>query len=404
MKLFGWLPWSRKSSDSTWSVFREAIEAAQAKSGVSVTYQTALQADTALACARVIAEGLAQVPLKVHRSRAGGGADVAYDHPAYALLHDAPNDIQTSYEWRETTGIHLVFAGNAYAYKNRRGNEVQELLQWDPSHVTVRKVGHALRYDFHLEGGGVERNLGQEDVLHLRGPSWNGWQGLDGVKLAREAIGLAIATERHGARLFANGAQPGGLITTDATLTKEQRDLLRQSWQETHGGVDNAFKTAILWGGLKWASMAQQNDQAQFLETRGFQVEEVCRAFRVLPVMVGHSDKAATYASAEQMFLAHVVHTMGPWYARLEQAFNRQILTKEDRRAGLYTKFNIGGLLRGAHDARASYFSKALGAGGSPAWMTQDEVRELDELNPLGGTAAQLPVATNVGGPAPKGE
>lgn len=404
MKLFGWLPWSRKSSDSTWSVFREAIEAAQAKSGVSVTYQTALQADTALACARVIAEGLAQVPLKVHRSRAGGGSDVAYDHPAYSLLHDAPNDIQTSYEWRETAGIHLVFAGNAYAYKSRRGNEVLELLPWDPAHVTVRKERHELRYDFHLEGGGVERNLGQEDVLHLRGPSWNGWQGLDGVKLAKEAIGLAIATERHGARLFANGAQPGGLITTDATLTKEQRDLLRQSWQETHGGVDNAFKTAILWGGLKWASMAQQNDQAQFLETRGFQVEEVCRAFRVLPVMVGHSDKAATYASAEQMFLAHVVHTMGPWYARLEQAFNRQILTKEDRRAGLYTKFNIGGLLRGAHDARASYFSKALGAGGSPAWMTQDEVRELDELNPLGGTAAQLPVATNVGGPAPKGE
>lgn len=404
MKLFGLdisLAGERKSAgQSTWGLFREQIEATQARSGVAVTWKTALQADTALACARVIAEGLAQVPLKVYRRRTAGGADVAFDHPAYALLHDSPNDIQTSFEWRETAGLHLVFAGNAYAFKNIVRGSVVELLPWDPANVVTRNVRGELRYDLRLDGG-VERNLGGADVLHLRGPSWNGWLGLDGVKLAREAIGLAIATEQHGARLFSNGAQPGGIITTEQALKDDQRQALRKSWQETHGGGDNAFKTAILWGGLKWESMAQQNDQAQFLETRAFQVEAVCRAFRVLPVMVGHTEKAATYASAEQMFLAHVVHTMGPWYARLEQAFNRQILTAADRRAGIYTKFNIGGLLRGAHDARASYFSKALGAGGSPAWMTQDEVRELDELNPMGGTAAQLPVATNVGGPAP---
>lgn len=407
MKIFGYeiSRAERKASAAPSDLLREMLADAQAKSGVSVTWQTALQADTALACARVIAEGLAQVPLKVYRKRPGGGADVATDHPAYALLHDAPNAIQTSYDWRETVGMHLVFAGNDYAYKVKHGGDVTELLPFDPSSVEVRNVKGELRYDIRLEGGGKESNIGAADMLHLRGPSWNGWQGLDGVKLVKEAIGLAIATERHGAKLFSNGAEPGGLLYTEAgtTITEEQRKLLRESWQETHGGVDNAHKTAILWGGLKWMPLTQQNDHAQFLETRAFQVEEVCRGFRVLPVMVGHSDKAATYASAEQMFLAHVVHTMGPWYARLEQAFNRQILTEADRRAGVYAKFNIGGLLRGAHEARASYFSKALGAGGSPAWMTQDEVRELDELNPMGGTAAQLPVATNVGGPAPKG-
>lgn len=400
MKLRDLLPWQRKST-STWGVFREAIEAASAKSGVAVTWQTALQADTALACARVIAEGLAQVPFKIHRSKPGGGSEVAYDHDLYELLHSAPNDFQTSYDWRESTGLHLVFAGNAYASKVRVGGRIVELLPWEPSAVTPVYKNGGVRYNIRLEGG-KEENVGPEDMLHLRGPSWNGWHGLDGVKLLKEAIGLSIATERHGARLFANGAQPGGLLTTDsASMNEEQRKALRASWQETHGGADNAFKTAILWGGLKWSSMAQHNDQAQFLETRAFQVESVCRGFRVLPVMVGHADKAATYASVEQMILAHVVHTMGPWYTRIEQAINKQLLTEDDRKNGHYTKFNIAGLLRGDHKSRAEYFSKALGSGGAPAWMTQDEVRDYEELNPMGGTAAELPIATNVGGPAP---
>lgn len=401
MKLPSWLPWQRKG-DSTWGVFRDAIEAAQARSGVSVNWMTALQADTSLACARVIAEGIAQVPLKIYRAKPEGGSEVAYDHPAYELLHSAPNDYQTSYDWRETAGLHLVFAGNEYASKVIVKGQIVELLPWPAGAVEPVYKNGGVRYTIRMESG-TERNVGPEEMLHLRGPSWNGWQGLDGVKLVKEAIGLAVATERHGSRLFANGAQPGGLLSTDSTLNDEQRTALRDSWQKTHGGTENAFKTAILWGGLKWETMAQQNDQAQYLETRGFQVESVCRGFRVLPVMVGHSDKSATYASVEQMVLAHVVHTMGPWYARLEQKLNMQILSAADRRAGYYTKFNIAGLLRGDHKTRAEYFSKALGSGGSPAWMTQDEVRAMEEMNPMGGTSAVLPIPTNVGGPAPTG-
>jgi len=277
-----------------------------------------------------------------------------------------------------------------------------ELLPLAPNMVRTERKDSKTRYFVTLSQNDGEMEVARELILHFRGPSWNGWEGMDGIRLAREAIGLALAGEEHGARLFKNGAIVGGILTTDNNLTKEQSGLLRESWQEAQGGLSNAYKTAVLWGGMKWVPRALQNDQAQWIEGRRFQIGEVCRFFRVLPIMVGESEKTATYASAEQMFLAHVVHTMGPWYQRIEQRLDLQLLTAREREQGYFFRHNQAGLLRGSHEVRGSYFSKALGAGGSPAWMTQDEVRALDELNPLGGTAAKLPVATNVP-PAPTG-
>ena len=216
----------------------------------------------------------------------------------------------------------------------------------------------------------------------MRGPSWNTWKGLDGVKLAREAIGLALATEEHGARMFSNGARVGGVLSTDGNLKEDQVKELRDSWEKVQGGTSNAYKTAILWGGLKWDPIATTNEQSQMLEMRRFQVEEICRSFRVMPIMAGFSDKAATYASAEQMFLAHVVHTMGPWYQRVEQSAENNLFTEKELADGYYVKFITNALLRGASKDRAEYFAKALGSGGSPGWMTPNEVRALEEMNP----------------------
>ena len=143
--------------------------------------------------------------------------------------------------------------------------------------------------------------------------------------------------------------------------------------------------------------MTYNNTDLQYIETRKFQVEEICRAFGVMPIMVGYSDKTATYASAEQMFIAHVVHTMGPWYVRIENSANMNLLSKSDRASGLYVKFIVNGLMRGAAKDRAEFYSKALGAGGGPAWLTQDEVRELEEYNPMGGNAGILREPSNVG-------
>lgn len=350
-----------------------------AKSGVAVTWKTALQAATALACARVIAEGLAQVPLKLFESQ-NQVRTPATGHPLYSLLHDSPNEWQTSFEFIEQIALHLVLCGNAFVFVNRPLGRVAELLPYEPQQVIVKREGYALSYDITIENG-QRLNVPASDMWHLRGPSWNGWMGLESVRLARETIGLALATEEHGARLFANGATVGGILSTEQTLNEEQRQALRKSWEARHTGGGNAFKTAVLWGGMKFTPMTAPNDQAQFLETRKFQVEEICRAFRVLPIMVGYSDKTATYASAEQMFLAHVVHTLGPWCRRIEASIAHNLLTEKERQQGYYAKFMLNGLLRGAAKDRAEFYARLYGIGA----LNPNEIRELEDMNPYDG-------------------
>lgn len=388
----------RKSATSSWGLLRELLSGAgTSKAGTAVNWRTALECGVAVACARVIADGLAQVPFKVYRSLDGGGRREASDQRIYDLLSRAPNGWQTSYEFREQLALHLVFCSDAFAWINRVRGEIQELLPFEPQNVTVTRDGWDLRYAVRLADGSSQQ-IPAAEMWHLRGPSWNGWQGLQGVRMAREAIGLALATEEHGARLFSNGAMPGGVLSTDATLSDEQRKALRESWQATHGGGANAFKTAILWGGLKWNASAMESDKAQFIETRRFQVEEVCRAFRVMPIMVGYSDKAATYASAEQMFLAHVTHTLGPWYARIEQSADRALLTEAQRKQGLYTRFVVQGLMRGASAERAEYYTKLYQIGA----LNPNEIRELEERNPYaGGDEYRVPLNMQQPGTSP---
>ena len=401
MKLFG-IEFGRKSGGSSMAEIHALLAEQQgagwasgSKSGAAVNWKTAAQVSAAFACARIIAEGLAQVPFKLFRETADGGREAAKTHLLYTLLAHKPNTWQTSFEFREMLGLHLAFCGSAYIFPVRVDGRIVELLPYQPQQVTVKRIGWEVSYDINT-GNGKTITIPGSQMWHLRGPSWDSVVGLEPVRLAREAIGLALATEEHGARMFSNGARVGGVLSSESTLKPDQVKELRDSWEKTQSGVSNAFKTAILWGGLKWAPTAQQNDQAQLIEQRRFQVEEICRHFRVMPIMVGSADKTATYASVEQMLIAHVVHTLGPWYSRIEQSADAALLSAKDIDNGYYFKFVASALMRGAHADRAAYFSKALGAGGSPAWMTQDEVRALEELNPLGGTAAALPVATNV--------
>lgn len=386
-----WLRWSKKDVSNISLRDLLAHMDSGGKAGVTVNWQTALQAVTALACARVIAEGLAQIPLKLYKDRPDGGSDPQKQDRLYKLVNATPNEYLTSYKWRETMGLHLVFAGNAYSVIVRVRDVPVELLPLNPRDVTPKERDGTRFFEVQVAGKG-KMIVQSADMLHIRGISWDGMVGLDGIKLARDAIGLAVATEEHGSRLFANGAQPAGILTTDANITDpEIRKALRASWNEIHQGNENAGKTALMWGGLKWASTVQQNDQAQFLETRLFQVQEVCRWARVLPIMVGHADKSMTFASAEQIFLAHIVHTMGPIYKNVEEELDRQLLTQKQRDQGYFFKHNISALMRGSHNDRSAYFAKALGSGGAPAWMTINEVRFLDELNPIEGDEYNKP-------------
>lgn len=357
-------------------------------SGAVVNWQTALQTTTALACTRVIAEGISQVPWKLHTD----GRDDATDHPLYDLIYRRPNPWQTSFEFRETLSFHVVLTGNAYVRKLRVGSErrLASLEPLDPARMTVRvDPDGRIRYWFQGDSG-APVEIDAQDIWHIRGPSWNSYVGLDAVRLAREAIGLALATEATQADFHRNGTRVSGLYSVANNMSAEKFNQI-SAWMDRHSqGGDRAGKPFILDNGATFAQLQMTGVDAQHLETRKHQVEEICRAMRVMPIMVGQADKTATYASAEQMFLAHVVHTLMPWYERLEQSADVNLLSEEDRRRGFYTKFNGNALMRGAAADRGEYYSKALGAGGTPAWLTQDEVRDLEEYDPMGGAAAAL--------------
>jgi HK97 family phage portal protein len=214
--------------------------------------------------------------------------------------------------------------------------------------------------------------------------------GLEAVALAREAIGLAMAIESQQAETHANGARISGMYSVEDKLGLEKFEQLSAWLKRFRQGGDKAGEDIILDGKAKFQPFQQTGVEAQTLESRKHQVEEICREFRVMPIMVGQSDKATTYASAEQMFLAHVVHCLLPWYERWGMSSDVNLLTEQDRRNGFYTKLDPRALMRGAAKDRADYYTKALGAGGGKPWMTQDEVRSLEEQDAYGEHAAEL--------------
>ncbi|MGE0425420.1 MAG: phage portal protein [Reyranellaceae bacterium] len=365
-----------------------------AKSGVSVNWTTALQVTTVLACTRRIAEAL-MVPCKVYRrDPVTRSREEARDHPLYDLLAVQPNGWQSGLEFRETLAFHAVLAGNAYSYIGRVGGSIDELIPLDPACVTVnRSPDNVFSYTVRLADG--QQTFPAEDIWHVRGPSWDAAVGLNAVRLAREAIGLALASEETHARLYSNGAQPGGILTTDKELGKEARQRLKAQWTETQVGLANKFRTAVLDSGLKWQPLAMTGVDAQHVQVRQLQVEEICRAMGVMPIMVGYSgDKAPTYASAEQLFLAHLVHTVRPWHDRVAASADRWLLTREERRAGYYVGFVDAAFLSPAMKDKAEYNKIALGGGGNPGWLTPNEVRGFDEM-PAAPGGDRLYVPTN---------
>ncbi|MFT0532261.1 phage portal protein [Castellaniella hirudinis] len=364
------------------------------KSGASVNHKNALEVTTVLACVRVISEGIAQVPFKLYRQQ-GDKKLPAIDHPLYRVLHRKPNSWMTSFELRETMAIHCALTGTAIAFVNRdiRG-DIRELIPITAPVEITQNDDYSLSYIVTAPNG-KRHAFPQAAIWHWRGPSWDGVMGMDIIKLAREAIGLAMATEGSHAKMQQSGAALAGIYSVDGKLDPTQYQQLRGWLDKEFDGIANLGRTRLLDRNAKFYPMSMTGIDAQLLETRKHQIEEVCRALRVMPIMVGYYDKAATYASSEQMFLAHKVHTLDPWYERIGQSAECQLLTDKECDDGYFVKFIGAGLMRGSHKERFEAHARALGSGGSPAWMTQDEVRDLEDLNPMGGSAAVLPVTTN---------
>lgn len=378
--------------------------APEAKSGVAVGFSSSLTVTVVLACVRLVANGIAQVPLKAYdRSQARIGRLKRIDHPLLDLLGWKPNAWQTAFEFIQTLILHLLLTGNAFVYKSLASDgRILELILIEPRHVTMtRRPDMSIDYEIGSDDGPTRRFTSRE-IWHVRGLSANGWSGLDTVRQTREAIGLALATEETHALLHRNGAQPGGVISVENTLSPPQyKDL--QDWVSTHVAGANRYKPLILDRGAKWTGMQMSGVDAEHLATRKFQIEEVCRGLGVIPMMVGSTEKSATYASAEQMFIAHVVHTLAPWARCIELSAEVNLLGPDEN---VDIVFDLKGLMRGAAKDRAEYNAKALGAGGAAGWATPNELREGEGLDwhPEGDDLPKAAVVAKASGPSSANE
>ncbi|GEC52252.1 HK97 family phage portal protein [Bradyrhizobium japonicum] len=368
--------------DGTLRLFREIYGRGPSKSGRTVNVVTALEVATVFACLRVIAEGVAQSPCDLFRDRAGGGKDLAVDHPLYLLFALSPNDLQTTFEFFETLVFHAGLTGNFVAFRNIVRGRVVELIPFEPGTYTIKlNDDRTLTYKLRRPNGQT-MDFPQEAVWHVRGPSWNGWAGMDLLRVAREAVGLSIAIESDQAQLYKNGLRTSGTYSVEGSLGVEQYKELREFIREYQ--ADQEGGPLILDRAAKYLQETMTGVDAQTLESRKLQIEEICRIFRVMPIMVGHAGNTSpTFASAEQFFIAHVVHTLLPWCRRIETSINKFLIGERDYLAGVKAKFNLNALMRGSFADRQKAFAQMLGLGGAAAYAEVNEVRELDDMNPV---------------------
>ena len=351
-------------------------------SGKPVNERTALQMTAVYSCVRILSEAVAGLPLHVYRYGENGSKVKALDHPLYRLLHDEPNPEMTSFNFRETLMGHLLLYGNAYAQIIRNGKgEVIGLYPLMPTKMTVDRDSKGQIYYLYTRGSDdspVDDENGQvylppEQVLHIPGLGYDGIVGYSPIAMAKNAVGMAIACEEYGAKFFANGAAPGGVLEHPGTIKDPQR--VRESWQSTFGGSGNSNKIAVLEEGMKYTPIGISPEQAQFLETRKFQINEIARIFRVPPHMVGDLEKSS-FSNIEQQSLEFVKYTLDPWVIRWEQTIPRSLLLP-DEKSRYFVKFNLEGLLRGDYQSRMNGYA----IGRQNGWMSANDIRELENLD-----------------------
>ena len=350
--------------------------------GKPVNEHTAMQMTAVYSCVRILSETLAGLPLHVYRYNGSGGKEKNLKHPLYKLLHDEPNPEMTSFAFRETLMSHLLLWGNAYAQiiRNARG-EVIALYPLMPNKMTVDRDSSGRLFYLYQRSVEDVPSLGKEnqvylapsDVLHIPGLGFDGLVGYSPIAMAKNAVGLAIATEEYGAKFFANGAAPGGVLEHPGTIKDPQK--VKESWNAAYQGSQNAHRVAVLEEGMKYQPIGISPEQAQFLETRKFQINEIARIFRVPPHMLADLEKSS-FSNIEQQSLEFVKYTLDPWVVRWEQSMCRALLM-ESEKPTVFIKFNVDGLLRGDYVSRMSGYATARQNG----WMSANDIRELENLD-----------------------
>ena len=351
--------------------------------GKSVNERSAMQMTAVYACVRILSEAVAGLPLHLYRYKEDGGKEKVIGHCLYHLLHDEPNKEMSSFIFRETLMTHLLLWGNAYAQIIRNGKgEIIALYPLMPNKMKVDRGEDGELYYIYSrstdEANAKEDStvvLTPREVLHIPGLGFDGLVGYSPIAMAKNAIGLAIATEEYGAKFFANGAAPSGVLEHPGTIKDPAR--LRENWNSTFGGSANSGKVAVLEEGMKYTPISISPEQAQFLETRKFQINEIARIFRIPPHMVGDLEKSS-FSNIEQQSLEFVKYTLDPWIIRWEQSLSRSLLTPDEKKTYFF-KFNLEGLLRGDYASRMNGYATARQNG----WMSANDIRELENLDKI---------------------
>ena len=373
-----WLPNGEEDRAYNWDSEGGSMQRGNA-AGIRIDSESALQCTVVLACARALAESLASLPLHIYENLPDGGKKISKAHPLYRRLHSFPNSWQTSFEWREQQVLWVCLWGNAYSLiVPGEAGFATELQPLHPSRMKVERIENGrLRYSYRDAAGKAEI-FNQDQILHIRWLSDDGINGMVPVSLAKDAIGLARACEIHGAKFFANGARPGFVLSTDNDMKPEAASALRDNWEVMYRGAANANRTAVLFGGLKPIPLGSSSMvESQSMETRRFQIEEVCRLFRVPPHLVGDLTRSS-FSNIEQQSIDFVQHTLLPWCRRFENAFARDLITEDEK---YFAEFDTRGMLRGDAAGRASYFQAMWNLGVASI----NEIRGWENLNPIEG-------------------
>ena len=353
-------------------------------SGKPVNETTAMQTTAVYACVRILSEAIASLPVHVYEYKDGGGKEMVIDHPLYQVLHDEPNPEMTSFVFRETLMSHLLIWGNAYAQIIRDGaGRVLGLYPLLPNKMDVQRDDKGEIYYVYSRSSDENPNfkeygdikLQKEDLLHIPGLGFDGLIGYSPIAMAKNAVGMTLACEEYGASFFANGANPGGVLEHPGVLKDPSK--VRDSWNAVYRGTSNAHKIAVLEEGMKYQQVGIPPEEAQFLETRKFQINEIARLYRIPPHMVGDLEKSS-FSNIEQQSLEFVKYTLDPWVIRWEQSLQKALLLPGEK-GKYFIKLNVDGLMRGDYQSRMNGYS----IGRQNGWLSANDIREMEDMNPI---------------------
>jgi HK97 family phage portal protein len=361
----------------------------KAYTGKLINEKKALRLTAVFACIRVLAETVASLPLLVYARRDDGGKRPAPEHRLYPILHDEASPELTSLVFREALMGHVAGWGNGYAEIERDG-AARPLGLWpllpDRTHAK-RDRDDGLFYVTHVKGKPIPLN--PENVLHIPGLGFDGLKGYSPLAMAKQAVALGLAAEEFGARFYGQGSRPSGFITGPKAMSDPAYERLEKKWMSAHGGLENSHRAAILEEGFEWKPMGIPPEEAQFLETRKFQIEEIARIYRVPLVLLQHTEKSTSWGSGvEQFMLAFVIHTVRSWVVRWEQELNRKLFSRQER-GRFFAEFKLDGLVRG--DLKSRY--EAYAQGRQNGWLSANDIRRLENMDPVeGGDVYLVPI------------